>query len=307
MMDNINYLMPNESSLNLKKEKTKLNNSIINLNNNSESNISKEFKKDKSLSKEVIDKCQKIDFNEFDDFDPDLWKLFYPKDDEFFNFDKGDVLNSQISTQNKSGEKEKYIGDINQKVEKHGFGKLFSKNMKRIGTWRNDQFTGWGREIRENGEIYEGKFIDNELTGKGIYKNKKILYIGDFYKFIKHGKGELFTKQFHYRGYFNNNKLNGKGKLEIYDQGIFEGNFRDNEIDGEGIYMWKDGNFYEGEIKDGMLDGKGKLTTKEGIIYEGTFHDSLNKGLGTIIYPNGSKYKGKLNKRNINVCNNAKA
>ena len=71
--------------------------------------------------------------------------------------------------------------------------------------------------------------------------------------------------------------------------------------------MWKDGNLYEGEIKDGMLDGKGKLTTKEGIIYEGTFHDSLNKGLGTIIYPNGSKYKGKLNKRNINVCNFAKA
>jgi len=238
-----------------------------------------------------------------------LWKLFYPEDEEFFNIDKGDVLNSQISSQNESGEKEYYIGDINQYEERHGFGKLLSKNVKRIGTWRNGQFTGWGREIRENGDIYEGKFIDNQLTGKGIYKNKnkKILYIGDFYKYIKHGNGELFTKKFHYKGNFNNNKLSGKGKLEIYDQGIFEGNFIDNEINGEGIYMWKDGNFYEGEIKNGMLDGKGKLTTKEGIKYEGTFSNSLNKGLGTIIYPNGYKIKGKLNKRSINACNSIKA
>lgn len=299
---NINYLMSNNSSINLEGSKTRLNN----LNNNSESNNSKEFNKDKSLNKEVIYKCNKIDFNDFEDFNPDLWKLFYPEDEKFFNFDKGDVLNSQISSKNKSGEKEIYIGDINQNEERHGFGKLLTKNVKKIGTWRNGHFTGWGREIRENGDIYEGKFIDNQLTGKGIYKNKKILYIGDFYKFIKHGKGDLFTKQFHYNGTFYNNKLSGKGKLEIYDQGILEGNFTDNEINGEGIYMWKDGNFYEGEIKNGMLDGKGKLTTKDGIIYEGTFSDCLNKGLGKIIYPNGFKYKGKLSQRRINIFKNCK-
>ena len=153
-----------------------------------------------------------------------MWKKFYPNDEKFFNYNKGNVIKSQTKFQNDLNETETYIGELNQNGEKNGFGKLFSNNLKRIGTWRNNQFTGWGREIREDGEIYEGKFVYGELTGKGTYKNPKkhIFYIGDFYKFIKHGKGDLYTKKFHYKGTFYNNKINGKGRIDIYNQGVYE-------------------------------------------------------------------------------------
>ena len=35
--------------------------------------------------------------------------------------------------------------------------------------WRRNNFTGWGKEFRQNGDIYEGKFINGELNGK--FKN----------------------------------------------------------------------------------------------------------------------------------------
>ena len=64
-----------------------------------------------------------------------------------------------MTSVNDSNEEETYIGEINQKGEKNGMGKLISPSKKRIGTWRENKFTGWGREIREGGEMYEGKYL----------------------------------------------------------------------------------------------------------------------------------------------------
>ena len=241
-----------------------------------------------SVNNEVVDYCNNLNFKGFDNFSPDLWKKFYPDDDNFFDYDKGDVLNSQITSDNG-----RYYGEVNQNGEKNGFGKLFSKNKNRIGTWRKNKFTGWGREVRSNGDIYEGKFENGELTGKGLFKNNKMFYVGDFYKFIKHGKGDLITDKYHYKGYFINNKKNRKGKIEIFDDGIYEGTFKDDEINGKGTFMWKHGAIYEGEIKNGKMYGRGKLKAGNGIIYEGNFVD-YNKGYGIITYPDGSKKKGEF-------------
>ena len=239
-----------------------------------------------------------MNFKGFDDFSPDLWKKFYPNDEEFFNYEKGNVINSHTTYQNNLNEIETYIGELNQNGEKNGFGKLFSKNKKRIGTWRNNKFTGWGREIREDWEIYEGRFINGELTGKGIYKNKNknFLYIGEFNKFIKHGKGELFTPKFKYRGNFDNNKISGRGRIEIYNHGVYDGYFKDDQISGKGIFMWKDGGTFYGEMKDGKMNGDGKLITNDLIEFEGTFEDGTNKGRGEITYPDGIKKPGRFSK-----------
>ena len=135
-------------------------------------------------------------------------------EDNFFIYNKGSFINTQMTSINNENETETYIGEVNQYGEKNGSGKLISPSKKRIGTWRKNSFTGWGREVRKGGEIYEGKFIDGELTGKGIYKDGDELYIGDFSKFIKHGKGDLFIKKYHYRGYFNNGKMDKNGRIE---------------------------------------------------------------------------------------------
>jgi hypothetical protein len=273
------------------------NNNIITQRSNSPDNLkSNNNSLNSSLNGDVLKYFNNLEINEFENFDPDLWRMFYPNEESFFNFDKGDVMNTETTSQNKFGETETYIGEVNEKGEKHGFGKLYSNKYKRIGTWRNNKFMGWGREIRPSGELYEGKFIKDELIGKGIYKNDKILYIGDFYKYIKHGKGDLFSKKLHYKGYFYNNKFYGNGRLDLYQQGIYEGKFRDNQMNGKGIFMWKDGNIYQGEMKDGLIYGKGKLIKKNGYIYEGTFVDGPNHGYGTITYPDGKKYEGRFSK-----------
>lgn len=272
-------------------------NNIITQRNNSPNNLgSSNNSLNSSLNPDVLKYFNNLELNEFEDFNPELWRKFYPNDESFFNFDKGDVINSQTKSQNKFGDTETYIGEVNQKGEKHGFGRLYSNRYKRIGTWRNNKFMGWGREVRPSGELYEGKFIKDELIGKGIYKNKKILYVGDFYKYIKHGKGDLFSKKCHYKGYFNNNKFYGNGRLDLYQQGVYEGKFRDNQMNGKGIFMWKDGNIYQGEMKDGMISGEGKLIKKNGFIYEGIFVDGPNHGYGTITSPNGKKYEGRFSK-----------
>ncbi len=268
---------------------------IITQRNNSPNNLkSNNNSLNNSLNGNVLKYFNNLEINELENFDPNLWRKFYPNDESFFNFDKGEVINSETTSQNKFGDTETYIGEVNQKGEKHGFGKLYSDRYKRIGTWRNNKFMGWGREIRPSGEFYEGKFIKDELIGKGIYKNEKILYIGDFYKYIKHGKGDLYTKKFHYKGYFYNNKFYGNGKLDLYQQGVYEGKFRDNQMNGKGIFMWKDGNIYQGEMKDGLIYGEGKLIKKNGFIYEGTFVDGPNHGYGTITAPDGKKYEGRF-------------
>ena len=289
--NNNNFSYINKPKIDFKSKKVYLRNPVLAkkyINNNKN-----EIDPSQSVKKEIVNYCSQLNFKGFEDFSPDLWRKFYPDDEDFFEYNKGDVINSQITSENDSGELETYNGEVNQHGEKNGFGKLFSNNRNRIGTWRRNKFTGWGREVRGNGDIYEGRFENGELTGKGIFKNNKMFYVGDFYKFIKHGKGDLFTDKYHYRGYFSNDKKNLKGKMEIFEHGIYEGTFIDDEITGKGTFMWKHGAIYEGEIRNGKLYGRGKMKSENGTVYEGNFVD-FNKGYGIITYPDGSKKKGEF-------------
>jgi hypothetical protein len=217
--------------------------------------------------------------NDIKNFSPDFWRNFYTNDDESF-FEPPENNNNIIQDQmiqNKM-KNETYFGEINDQREKHGFGKLVTPEMERIGNWRNDEFTGWGREIRKNGEIYEGKFVNGKLNGKGIYKNGSIFYVGNFINYVKDGKGELFTNNNHYVGNFKKNKMHGNGRIEIYKKGVYEGQFNNGEISGYGVFKFNNGDYYEGEIKDGEMNGYGKLTQNNGKILEGYFANGEYKG-----------------------------
>ena len=130
-------------------------------NDENENNINNEYNNNNFI--------EELECKEFEDFSPDNWIRFYPKNERFFMFSKNDIIpNKLISINTDSINEEIYQGDINKKGEKHGFGKYISPMVKRIGMWRSDKFTGWGREIRENGDIYEGRFVNGKLNGKGI-------------------------------------------------------------------------------------------------------------------------------------------
>ena len=242
-----------------------------------------EIEDDKNIDKEN-EYMKELECQEFRDFSPDGWQKFYPNE-RFFKFPKEGIIHDQLIINNE----EIYKGDINKKREKHGFGKFISPSIRRIGMWRNDKFTGWGREIRLNGDIFEGKFVNGQLNGKGIHKNifNKTTYIGDYLNSMRHGKGELYTNEYHYQGNFNYNKFEGQGKIEIYNEGEYVGTFKDNVFEGKGMLKWKDGRYYNGGLSKGKMNGYGEETFTDGSVYKGNFVNGFKEGKGKIISPQG--------------------
>ncbi len=229
-----------------------------------------------------------------DDFQLDGWKQFYPLDDPFFNWNKGYATpNWRVYNPEDRMNLAVYEGDMVNGM-RNGFGRLTTPKYVRLGTWRDDQFTGWGRESRRNGDVLEGRFVDGRVTGKGILKNAKgNLYVGDFVESRRHGYGELDTNRIHYKGEFLGDRLNGKGiihfKIEGHD---YDGDFRDNEINGRGVFRWTNGDVYDGQMTRGKMNGLGRYTYANGQIYEGNYVNGVKEGKGKLTYPNGFVYDG---------------
>lgn len=231
-----------------------------------------------------------------DDFTLDGWKRFYPLNDSFFNFDKGQVLAKQVIINNKNDLEnlEIYEGDVNTNNLMHGIGKMRTTKYGRIGTWREGQFTGWNRESQVNGDILEGKFINGKVNGKGIFKNaKRTYYVGDFVDNVPQGEGEMKTNKFIYNGHFEEGNFHGKGKIKFFEDGHeYEGDFEKGEITGLGRCKWTNGDIYEGQMEKGKMNGNGRYTYTNGQIYEGGYVNGLKQGLGKIIYPNDKQFEG---------------
>ena len=244
-----------------------------------------------------------------EDFSSDKWKTFYPSNDKFFIFDKGEVYPNQIRIKNEKdlNNIEIYEGEINNKNMKHGNGTLSNPHYVLKGTWRDDQFTGWGIKCMRNGEYFEGKFINGQLNGKGIYKYKNNIYKGDFVNNQRCGIGDLTTDKFHYKGEFKNNKLEGQGQIDFFEEGQrYEGTFSDNKINGKGTYKWKNGDVYVGEIKNGKMNGFGKYSYSDGKIYEGEFVNDIKHGKGKMTFPDGTIHEGNFVNGELNEEKNNK-
>ena len=232
-----------------------------------------------------------------DDFSVDGWKRYYPSDESFFLYSKGKVFSNQIISKNLDNPQklEIYEGETNYENLKHGFGILTTPHYILKGSWRKGEFTGWGRKYLENGDIYEGKFINGEINGKGNYinKDKNTFYVGDFVNGQCYGKGDLTTEKYHYKGDFKNNKFDGYGIIEFLNEGHrYEGYFEKNIINGKGVYKWKNGDIYEGDMKNGKMNGKGKYTYIDGKIYEGEYINGIKEGKGKLFYPDGKCFDG---------------
>ena len=245
----------------------------------------------------VYAQCSKGgEINDDPNFSIENYKKYYSENDPFFNFDKGKVFKNQTRLKNINDPKnlEIYEGETNFNNLRHGYGVLTTPLFVMKGTWRNDEFTGWGQKLYRNGDIYEGKFMNGVMNGKGILKNKKgNIYIGDFLNNNRCGEGDLTTEKYHYVGEFKKNKFNGKGKIEFLNDGsVYEGDFEDNEIEGKGIYKWKNGDVYEGQMNKGKMHGYGKYKYNDGRIYEGEYSEGKKNGRGKFKYSDDKYYEG---------------
>lgn len=49
---------------------------------------------------------------------------------------------------------------------------------------------GYGKEIFENGDVYDGNYVNNKFDGKGVYTWKTgAIYSGEFVEGKRQGKG----------------------------------------------------------------------------------------------------------------------
>ena len=211
-----------------------------------------------------------------DDFNPKGYTMFYPEDDPYFYYDQENLLHNQLKIYNRedSNNIQIYQGDLNSEGKRHGQGKCTTPYYVLIGQWKNDKFSGWGRESRCNGDVFEGRYENGVINGKGIFLNeKKSKYVGDFKNTRRWGKGDLTTEKIHYEGDFVNNQMHGKGRILFLRDGIeYQGTFKNDQIDGYGIFKWRNGDVYEGQVKFGKMHGKGKYNFKDGRKYIGTFN-----------------------------------
>ena len=189
-----------------------------------------------------------------------------------------------------------YIGYVNIKGEKHGYGKLIQKNgIQMEGFWREDILEGWARITNEDGEILEGYFINGQINGKGIKKNLEgDLYEGGFFRGMKEGIGKEENKKIVYEGQYHKNLKWGKGVcyFKLLDD-KYEGEFENNSINGKGIYIWtKDDNYFKGNFINGQMDGLGLFVWKDGSKYFGNYKNNVKEGKGKFIWPDGKCFEG---------------
>ena len=198
-----------------------------------------------------------------------------------------------------------YKGEVDIITNKKcGIGELiYRSGAQKYGNWYNNEFKGWNRFINNNGILYIGLFINNELNGKGIkfIFEKNQIYKGDFINSLREGNGIDESEGNKYEGQFIKDKKSGKGKINFNNGDIYEGDFENNKFNGEGHYIWKkNGHEYIGQYLNGQFNGKGFYKWGNEEYYKGDYKMGIKDGQGEVKYPNGKKYigpfvNGKLN------------
>ena len=157
-------------------------------------------------------------------------------------------------TVDEDGNKIIYKGSLNN-LKKDGKGILETKTFKYEGNFKNDKKNGKGLIIyKDNGNIYQGDFLDDNITGYGIYtfKNKQS-YEGQVVNGVFHGKGTYnWTDGTYFKGTYVNGSREGFGEYKFSNGKIFDGPFQKGKPHGKGKLIIK-GKYYDCEFKYGKL------------------------------------------------------
>ena len=207
-----------------------------------------------------------------------------------------------------------YQGGFNSKGQAQGRGIWIKDFNIYIGNFKDDEFSGTGLFINEQGDYYFGQWkngnydgygtlvVGKKLAYRGFFKNGKKegfgeekspegdYYNGAFFEGEKNGKGEyLFSDGTNYQGYFRNSKYSGFGNIDLGNGEYVTGKFKEGKLNGEGNLGLGDGTLFEGNFNDDMKNGEGKYTWKDGKSYVGYWKDDNAFGQGIYFDPKAEK------------------
>lgn len=184
-----------------------------------------------------------------------------------------------------------YFGQIvNEK--KHGIGKdinlsfksigLLVENVGRVceGNWQNDRKHGYCLEIMDNGDQFEGEYLNGKAQGFGVYTGGAERFEGNWVNGFKHGQGRW---------------ENQKG--EFYD-----GDWKFGKIDGTGTYVNKSGDKYTGSFRSNLKHGRGIEHFSNGDVYNGEYVNGKMEGEGMYLWENGQEYRGRYFDVFVSIC-----
>ncbi|MGD1935979.1 MAG: MORN repeat-containing protein [Cyanophyceae cyanobacterium] len=120
------------------------------------------------------------------------------------------------------------------------------------------RLTGKGQCLTEQGNRYEGEFVDGQRTGTGrLTYAAGGFYEGEFVDGLFEGQGVFEAAQGHrYEGKFAGGQFNGQGTYSTADGSVYEGEFLNNTFHGEGTYTYADGRSLSGMWQQGGYMGE---------------------------------------------------
>ena len=176
---------------------------------------------------------------------------------------------------------------LNEYVKLTDTGDIAYKNLSSINNTKKLR-DAKKQHIKNETKISKGiihvKFIDNSEF-KGYYENNTINGIGHF----------LFADKDLYTGEFYEDKAKGYGIYYFLKPGCaYEGMWNSNYKNGIGIETWWYGAKYEGEFENGKKNGVGFYKWKDGSTYYGEWMDNYIHGYGVFNNKNKKIYKGQF-------------
>lgn len=162
-----------------------------------------------------------------------------------------------------------YDGDVDDQLKPNGSGVYETKDGRKYdGKWVHGVKNDPGATITGPGWRYFGAISNNDLTGRGsLAFEGGDLYSGDFSFGFLNGKGVHKSGSITRSGTFQNNLLNGPGKVvyegDPYSRKMLEANFKKGEPDGNVTLTYEDGKVYSGFLKEDLPYGKGTLTYQD--------------------------------------------
>ena len=177
---------------------------------------------------------------------------------------------------------------------------------------------GNGNMFFYTGEVYEGQWDNDQMSGTGELQYTEGTYKGDYSDGARSGHGTFtWNDSAEYSGEWSNDKMEGKGKLTAADGTLYDGTFAENSFKDGSIVVKKEKATYTYKVTDGKvtnsikiafengdtyagafntakncIDGDGNMVFKDGGSYNGDFKDGKREGTGTFKWENGDVYTG---------------
>lgn len=149
-----------------------------------------------------------------------------------------------------------YIGETKDGLM-HGHGTRFwnENDKKWEGDWENGEASGHVVVTFGDFVVYDGQMEHGLPNGQGVYTdiNNGQRYEGSFVDFKREGEGVLYTEigDKIYDGEWKNNKYHGYGQYFLRGQCRYEGNWENGKRNGDGIAYDQNGQEeYNGSWKD---------------------------------------------------------